>query len=117
MDAAQFEQVFDEQIKICSETLIEKAKEYASDTDRLHNFKISAALQGETQHQALAGMMSKHTVSIYDMIKSGKQYSMDVWNEKIKDHINFLILLKAIVCEEDMIEAQRGSHAQEDNRL
>lgn len=100
MNAEIFEMVFGEKVKRCSDILLVKAREYATE-DRLHNFKKTANLTGETPSQALAGMMAKHTVSIYDMIASGKQFSDDVWNEKITDHMNYLILLRAIVAEEN----------------
>ena len=76
-----------------------KAKEYATD-DRLHNFKVAARVQGSTLRQAVGGMMVKHTVSVYDLINSDAEVSLDVWNEKVTDHINYLILLKACVYEE-----------------
>ena len=47
-------------------------------------------------------MMAKHTVSIYDMCNSGQKYPIELWNEKITDHINYLLLLRAII--EDEIE-------------
>ena len=47
--------------------------------------------------QALGGMMVKHTTSVYDMIASGKEYPLSLWNEKITDHINYLLLLKTTV--------------------
>ena len=77
-----------------------KGEEYATDTDRLHNFKIAAHMQGITDKEALGGMMAKHTTSVYDMIADGKPHSMEKWDEKIIDHINYLILLRAIVVEE-----------------
>ena len=40
-------------------------------------------------------MMAKHTTSVYDMVESGKPYSLELWDEKITDHINYLILLRA----------------------
>ncbi len=46
-------------------------------------------------------MMAKHTVSIYDMCRSPEDISVDVWSEKITAHINYLILLRAIVQEEE----------------
>jgi len=39
MNTEEFNKVYADQMKLCSDTLIEKAKEYASDKDRLHNFK------------------------------------------------------------------------------
>lgn len=98
MDAKIFEQVFGEQFQRCRDILIVKALEYATD-DRLHNFKKTAKLTGETPEQALAGFMAKHTVSIYDMIASGEDFSDDKWNEKITDHMNYLILLRALITE------------------
>lgn len=100
MKTEQFNQVVEEQLKRCTDVLIVKAKEYATD-DRLHNFKIAASLQNCTPRQALVGMMAKHTVSIYDMCKSNNEYSIDQWNEKITDHLNYLLLLRAIVEEEN----------------
>ena len=77
-----------------------KGEEYATDNDRLHNFKVAAGVQGITVKEALSGMMAKHTVSVYDMIADGKDHSQEKWDEKILDHINYLILLRAIVVEE-----------------
>ena len=56
---------------------------------------------------ALAGMMSKHVVSLYDMCYSTLlHFDMGQWDEKITDCINYLILLKALVKEEQAY----GSH-------
>lgn len=99
MNSDQFENVVDTQIKRVHDVLVVKAAEYATDDDRLHNFKRAATLRGVEVHQAIAGLMIKHTVSIYDMVGSGKTYSMDLWDEKITDHINYLILLKASLVE------------------
>jgi hypothetical protein len=84
----------------CYDTLVAKGREYAPDEDKLHNFKIAAQSQGITPRQALAGMMAKHTVSIFDMCRSEELYTPEQWDEKITDHINYLILLKALVVEE-----------------
>lgn len=82
-------------------TLSAKAAEYASDGDRLHNFKVAGAVEGISAIQALGGMMAKHTVSVYDMIGSGKDYPLDLWEEKIKDSINYLLLLWALIQEDE----------------
>ena len=81
------------------ETLKNKAKEYATCDDRLHNFRVAAKLQDITEKQALGGMMAKHIVSVYDMIGSLDVFPRDLWEEKIKDSINYLFLLWAMVCE------------------
>lgn len=100
MNSEWFEKVIKEQIKTCEDVLIGKAKEYATDDDRLHNFKNAAGMMSCGPKEALAGMMAKHTISVYDMCRSGKDYPIELWNEKITDHINYLLLLKAIVEEE-----------------
>ena len=96
MEHDVFERVLKTQFEICSRILASKGNEYATE-DRLHNFKVAAELQGTTPKAALAGMMCKHTVSIYDMCISGKEYPFEMWSEKITDHINYLLLLKAII--------------------
>ena len=60
---------------------------------------MAAELEGVTMAQALAGMMAKHTVSIYDMCRSGEEYPLWLWEEKITDHLNYLFLLNAVVRE------------------
>jgi hypothetical protein len=102
MNTQRFEEILNAQIKRCTDTLIVKAREYATD-DRLHNFKTAAVLQGITPVQALAGMMAKHTISIYDMCASGKDYPEAMWDEKIGDSINYLLLLRALVEERQFV--------------
>lgn len=104
MTATEFERLFEEQVERSRMVLVNKASEYATD-DRLHNFKVAAALEGKTPEQALAGMMAKHTISVYDMAESGLAYPIDLWQEKITDHINYLFLLNAIVREGRPTEA------------
>ena len=104
MTSTEFERIFEEQVERSRIVLVNKAGEYATE-DRLHNFKVAAALEGKTPEQALAGMMAKHTVSVYDMAESGLAYPIDLWQEKITDHINYLFLLNAIVREGRPTEA------------
>ena len=96
MTGNEFNQVLQEQIKLCVDILGSKAEEYATE-DRLHNFKNAAGMMGCDPKEALAGMMAKHTISIYDMCRSGKEYPRALWEEKITDHINYLLLLKGLI--------------------
>lgn len=101
MKTEQFNEIIHEQISRSLDVLVVKAKEYAT-SDRLHNFKVAAALKGETPAQALAGMMAKHTVSVYDMCMAKEiDRNMDTWNEKITDSINYLLILRALIEEAD----------------
>lgn len=105
MDNSTFNGIIEEQMDASGRILIQKAQEYATD-DRLHNFKNAAVLQSTTLRGALAGMMAKHTVSVYDMCNTDIDYSDELWNEKITDHINYLLLLRAVVAEEKKVMAQ-----------
>lgn len=98
MTTKRFNSIISETLTQCVETLGSKAKEYATE-DRLHNFRIAAILQNCTVEQALSGMMAKHVISIYDMCRSGESYTEAMWQEKIGDAINYLLLLKAAVSE------------------
>ena len=104
MNTKDFNEIIHEQIESCTSTLCKKADEYATD-DRLHNFKVAAGLQDCLPTTALAGMMAKHTVSVYDMLRGleeGKSYPLELWDEKIGDSINYLLLLAAAVREAQM---------------
>lgn len=68
---------------------------YNNDEDALASFKIAAELQHVTPPQALAGMMVKHTVSVYDLIWDDCSV-LEIMDEKILDHINYLLLLRAV---------------------
>ena len=92
-----FDQVVDEQLQRCRDILVKKGDEYATDTDRLHNFRVASEITGLTMEQVLGGMMVKHTTSVYDMIYSGKTYSKALWDEKVTDHMVYLLLLQAVL--------------------
>ncbi len=94
-----FTNIVEEQIQRCTDVLIQKQSEYATE-DRLHNFRTTATLTQSTLQSACAGFMAKHTVSIYDMCHSDKKFTLEQWNEKITDHMNYLLLLRCIVNEE-----------------
>lgn len=101
-----FNKAITEQLLVCENMLIGKGKEYApyavieSDVDRLAHFKKAAALIGCTPKEALFGMLCKHIVSISDMCVDTKTYADSCWTEKITDSINYLLILKALVEEE-----------------
>lgn len=99
MTVQRFNEVFENQVETCRMMLVKKAEEYAT-VDRLHNFRVAAALRGTDMKAALGGMMVKHTTSIYDMIESPEAFPMDLWDEKITDHLNYLLLLKAVLMHE-----------------
>lgn len=104
MNTEVFMDVLNDQIRRSTDVLMTKSTEYATVDDRLYNFRVAAALRGESLQSALAGMMAKHTVSVYDMCKDDAPiFSEEFVNEKITDHINYLLLLRAVL-EEVLLE-------------
>lgn len=98
MTNEEFERLFEQRVEMCRKVLIKKGEEYASDTDRLHNFGVAAKIQGVTRQQALGGMLAKHIVSIFDLIREGNTDEF-IWEEKLGDALNYLFLLDAIIVE------------------
>ena len=101
MNTNDFNKIIDSRIQKCLDVLCKKADEYAT-LDMLHNFKVAAELQDCTPIKALAGMMCKHTVSVYDLInefEEGADIPLELWEEKIGDSINYLLLLTALIHE------------------
>ena len=83
MTQEEFNVVFELQMRKCADILAHKKKEYTGDNiDRLSAFKIAAALQNCDPKAALAGMMSKHVVSLYDMCYS--LCCILIWNSGMK---------------------------------
>jgi hypothetical protein len=95
----EFEAIFERGVEQAREVLVTKAREYATDDDRLHNFQVASALIGGTPEQALWGFLVKHLVSVSDMVASGEDYSDAQWDEKIGDSINYFFLLRAQIVE------------------
>ena len=74
--------------------------------DRLHNFKVAAEFQKVMPMTALAlaGMVCKRAGSVCDLIREyeqGKEVSRAMWDEKIGDIINYLLLLTAFIADEN----------------
>ena len=99
MNAEKYQAVITETVQKSLNTLTGKANEYARKDDMFHNFKVAAVMQGITKEEALRGMMAKHIVSINDMIPNAQHYTLEAWQEKIGDAINYMLILSAMVKE------------------
>lgn len=97
MNTPDFNNIVEDQLTRVCNVLVKKAAEYNLDDDRLSVFKHAAALSEETPEQALYGFMLKHIISVTDMINSKETYSEELWNEKITDICNYLILLQGLL--------------------
>ena len=102
MLADDFNTVVSQRCEKIFRVLAVKAREYATTDDRFHNFKVAASLDGETPERALWGMLKKHLVSVRDMVDGlgamdCPEYSL--WDEKLGDFINYLVLLEGLIVE------------------
>ena len=95
------ESIVESRIVKIQETLTAKAKEYASDDSRYHNFEVGGRIAGVTPEKALQGMMLKHVVSVFDLIDwtetDDERITTELIDEKIGDMINYLILLEGLL--------------------
>ena len=100
MSPEAFREILSGRVGQIEATLDAKGREYATGTDRLHNFKVAARITGETPAQVCVGFMVKHLVSVLDLVQAdahGTVAAKAVVDEKIGDAINYLILLEAIL--------------------
>lgn len=98
MDSKKFEELLNARMEFTRQVLSNKAKEYAIG-DRLYNFKRAAEILRTTPAKALAGMFTKHLVSVLDLVEGSIAPTESIVDEKIGDAINYLILLEAILKE------------------
>ena len=104
MNVENFNEMLEERIRKTRTVLDSKNKEYASDTDKLHNFKRASGMLQWT----------KHIISLLDIVdklnKEDAKYNgraicqpqevtIALVEEKIGDAINYLILLEALIKE------------------
>lgn len=100
MTIKEFNKVLEQRIEKIRKVLAAKNKEYASPGDKLYNFKRTAAMLGCSDEEALLGMLAKHLISIIDMVQNKREADYALWDEKLGDAINYLILLEAIILED-----------------
>lgn len=103
----QFEEVLQHRLESIKKVLGAKAKEYAKNGDRYHNFNVAAHEMKYSPERALLGMMMKHWVSVKDLINWANEEHLDTYygpeisealvSEKIGDMINYLILLEGML--------------------
>lgn len=117
MTTEEFRNVLEKRIKMTRDMLDRKASEYARQGDRLSNFKRAAAMLQCIPEKACIGAWSKHVISILDMMDDmgkGVLWRTHIWEEKIGDAINYLILLEALIKERAAKGEETESHGMEE---
>lgn len=99
MTREDFSRRVEKRIDLVRQSLLTKHKEYAKDDNVFKNFDEAAgglSLHG-TSSEVLWSYMTKHLVSIKDIVADKKPVDASVVSEKIGDVINYLILLEAML--------------------
>lgn len=108
------DQIVNKRIEHCKALLLgEKNAEYSRGNDRLHNFKVAAAMDGESPAKALWGMWKKHIVSVRDIVsdmEAGILPSKQKVEDKMSDMINYALLLEAVIEEARANQKQATSN-------
>jgi hypothetical protein len=96
-----FNDIVKERCSKIESVLASKAKEYASDEDRFHNFNVAGRISDCSPEKALKGMWMKHIVSVFDLIdwadSDPEKLTSDLIDEKIGDSVNYLVLLEGML--------------------
>lgn len=93
----------------CAAILEAKGPDYSGLQDRLKNFKEVAAKYDVSAEAAVMIYYEKHMQAVSTYIKSGKLTGEPI-REKIKDLINYLVLLGAIIEDNETQQKIRPPH-------
>lgn len=99
MTASEFASILEGRVKRMHEVLAAKSKEYSSKDEYLANLKLTAAILRSTVSHACFSNLCKHLASISSMVDDPDRFDAAVWDEKIGDAVNYLVLLEACVAE------------------
>jgi|LauGreDrversion4_2_1035121.scaffolds.fasta_scaffold226868_3 hypothetical protein len=101
MTREDFTKRVEKRIDLVRQTLLTKHKEYAKDDNVFRNFDEAAGGLSlhSTSAEVLWSYMTKHLVSIKDIVSDNTPVTNEVVSEKIGDVINYLILLEAMLNE------------------
>ena len=93
MNNERFEALVEELRNASFETLLRKSAGYSNSGDRLHNFRIGAAIIGGTPAQAAMGYMAKHLASLQDKVSKNDFHDREDLLEKCQDIINYIAFI------------------------
>jgi len=108
MNKETFEKYYRNLLRKASDKRREKEHEYFSEGDLLSNFRKIASFRESTTPEAIMNLGSKSIQSISIMINHDyqdsrlldEQFTLEQWDEKFVDALNYLIKLYASIREE-----------------
>ena len=99
MIKSEFDKILSERIRKIETVLRSKSGEYSHNGDILFTFKQASIVNEQSMSMALWGMLTKHLISVMDLVNGRAKATQNIVDEKIGDLINYLILLEAILKE------------------
>lgn len=128
MNVNSYNKAIDDQINQCRAILMIKHNEYAEDperedSDHLSNFHNCARILKTNVKKAWLGMFVKHIESLIKLINDDVDPYNHIWDEKITDSINYLLLLNALneevreICEPIPVVSKGGNNHESNNSL
>lgn len=96
MNSERFSSLLQELDNNSLQTLTSKNDKYASNMDRLHNFRVGADITGGTPAQACWGYLAKHLTALRDMVETNDFSDRADFLEKCQDSINYIRFLWCI---------------------
>ena len=107
MTIKDFNKLVETQCERIKATLTMKQSEYNFSGDRFDSFKKAALLENTTPERVLEGYLTKHIISLYDMLNSEEKFSKERWEEKLGDSINYLVLLRGLLEDDNMFKENK----------
>lgn len=97
MTTNELESIFDETFQTITELSRSKGADYASDADRLSNFKDQAAKLGLTPYQVWAVYANKHWDAINAFVRNNGQLESEPIESRVHDILVYSILLLGLI--------------------
>lgn len=102
MDFKTFEKYCRELLDHADKTLLHKAEEYATDGDRLYNFRQPTSMMNMSPAEVCFMYQLKHISSVAKIAKESSQGILPtkpLLQEKCQDMLNYTLLFYATMCE------------------
>ena len=96
--------LLESRIQKAKKTLCFKAKEYAQESNRFHNFMQTAKMWNETPEESLIGFIKKHLTSMWDIIDNKFVPTEEQFEEKFGNVFNYTVLLMGMAAYEPDME-------------